>query len=152
MLNLYKKGDVQIDYNASMNRLSMMNGTDWVSINPTTLEIINVIAGAESDFENVKINISNQSTADVYRVANYIVILFSGKSLQSKIMLKVDQIQDITRNWREMVNDEKSKDTKKINALKRRQPTIKQGLDECGTVPMSEIGIEKRKKYTAPTM
>ena len=50
-----KKGDIQVDYNASMNRLSMLNGNDWVSITPTALDIINVIAGSKSIFENVKI-------------------------------------------------------------------------------------------------
>ena len=95
MLNLYKKGDIQIDYNASMNRLSMLNGNDWVSINPTALEIINVIAGAKSIFENVKINISNLSEADVYRVDKHILIQFSGKSLQSKIVFTCDQIQEL---------------------------------------------------------
>ena len=42
--------------------------------------------------------------------------------------------------------DKKNFDPRRVNALKRRQPTIKQGLDECGIIPMSEISNEKRKK------
>ena len=162
MLSLYKKGEIQIDYYAFMNRVSMMNGVDRVNINPTTLEIINVIAGAKSDFENVKINISNQSAADVYRVGNNILIQFSEMSLQSKIIFTCEQILDITKKWREMVNNEKNEeninpykkkfDLRRVNALKKRQPTIKQGFDECGIIPMSEISNEKRKKNSAPSM
>ena len=164
MLNLYKKGEIQIDYNASMNRLSMLKGNDWVSITPTALDIINVIAGSKSIFENVKINMSNLSEADVIRLENQILIQFSGRSLQSKVVFTCDQIHEITKKFREMTIDgnnkeelstlanKKNSDPRKGNGLKRKQPTIRQGFDVCGgMMPPSDVTIEKRKKNLAST-
>ena len=118
-MNVFKNGNIRIDYNSFMNRLSIMNATDWVSINQTVFNIFCSLIGTKSQYDRVTI-IENTGNVEIVQLFGNFLISYTTKIFSSSVSFKDFEVMQI-RDSISMINESiVSMQTNKKNRISKR--------------------------------
>ena len=146
-MNIFKKDGVRIDFSSRLNRFSISQNTEWISLSPTTFHLLLCLLQTDSNYERVRIQ-QNGSEVEILKLNENYLLTFSSRSINSSISLKKSILESISTNY-DRNTIKKIKDyphiTSPIQARKKKRNIIlneeetekeaklcTEGIDTCG--------------------
>ena len=146
-MNIFKKDGVRIDFSSRLNRFSISQNTEWISLSPTTFHLLLCLLQSDSNYEKVRVQ-QNGSEVEILKLNENYLLTFTSRSINSSINLKKSILESISTNY-DRNSIKKMKDyshiTSPIQARKKKRNIIlneeetekeakltTEGIDICG--------------------
>ena len=97
-MNIFKKDGVRIDFSSRLNRFSISQNTEWISLSPTTFHLLLCLLQTDSNYERVRIQ-QNGSEVEILKLNENYLLTFSSRSINSSINLKKSILESISTNY-----------------------------------------------------
>ena len=96
-MNVYKNGSLRMDYNSFMNRISIINNNDWVSVSPSVFSIFCSLLDSKSTYDRVTIA-ENLGNLEIVHLFGNFILSYATKNFVSSVIIKENEVLNIKEN------------------------------------------------------
>ena len=97
-MNIYKKDGISIDFSVRLNRFSVSQNTEWISLSPTTFHLLLCLLQTDSNYERVK-TLQKGSEVEILKLYENYLVTFTSRTISSSITLKKNILESISTNY-----------------------------------------------------
>ena len=97
-MNIYKKDGISIDFSVRLNRFSVSQNTEWISLSPTTFHLLLCLLQTDSNYERVK-TLQKGSEVEILKLYENYLVTFTSRTINSSITLKKNILESISTNY-----------------------------------------------------